>query len=236
MQGPTRSAAVRAAAACLVLALGACAAGPEPRPGACAAMDTVLRPLVGAARDTGHAVELSEHAVLRPAAGDAGFWRRVRDFGFTPVWRDGATETALVRAYWRNWRAMEPRERAGQAAADRRGWEAAYAEVGDDRLYPADALWAAFFSANGRTVRWSCTVRFAEAEGARLVGPGDPRAVNAVRFSVARPGLAGDRALISAWSVYPPLEDGEPRETGTIWLLTASGRSWRVISASRVEG
>ncbi len=56
-------------------------------------------------------------------------------------------------------------------------------------------------------------------------------------LSPAAPGLQGDRALMSARAIYPPLEaDGAIRETGTIWLLRfTDGGDWRVLSARRVD-
>lgn len=197
----------------------------------------MLAPVVQAARESGLEVEITERADLRPEPAASEQWEAIRSFGFAPVWRDPSTDRALREAYWRAWRALSPQDRAqDRAGADRRAWEAAYETIGDDRLYGDATLWTAFFDNNRRTSRFSCAADFAEAQGARLVRATAPRAENAVRFTPARPGLSADRAIISAWAVYPPLaEDGAPRETGTIWLLSPAGERWRVISARRVD-
>ncbi|MEQ8403734.1 MAG: hypothetical protein RKE49_01465 [Oceanicaulis sp.] len=224
------------AALLALVGLAGCAGAPQPRPGECAALDAVLGPLSRAAQDSRLAVEIAAELELRPGAEAREAWRWVADFGFAPVWRDPATDDALRRAYRDAWRALGEAAHRNTAAADRRAWDAAYAEVGDDRLYTDESLWGAFFSANRRGGRWACAARFAEAHGAQLVSPQAPRGRNAVRFIAARPGVRDDRALISAWSIYPPFEaGGAERETGTIWLLAPSGEAWRVISARRLD-
>ena len=221
--------------ACLV---SACASAPPVTGDACGAARTVLAPVIAAALEQGGRVEIETRTALIPPASDEARWRRIRDFGFTPVWRRAETDQALRAAYWRAWRDLEPDLRFGQPdIADRRAWESAYDAVGDDRVYPADALWSAFFTRNQRSAALTCAPELAQMTGAILVDADAPRAPGAMRLTPAAPGLSQGRALMAARAVYPPLQEGgEARETGTIWLLRLSeSGEWRVLSARRME-
>lgn len=217
--------------------LSGCATAP-PAPDPCDAARVVLLPVINAALDNGHSVEIETRTALTPPPSDEDRWREIRDLGFVPVWRSGATDRALRRVYWRTWRDLPPELRAqDRDEADRRAWAAAYAEIGDDRVYPDDALWSAFFRGNRRSAPSRCAAAIAATTGARLVEASAPRGENVMRLTPAAPGLDGEWALMAAQAVYPPLEPGDdPRETGTIWLvrLGASGE-WSVFSARRIE-
>jgi hypothetical protein len=222
--------------AVMVLVSG-CATAP-PAPDACDAARVVLLPVINAAIENGHDVEIETRTSLTPPPSDQDRWREIRAFGFVPVWRSGATDRALRQVYWRTWRDLPPELRAqDRDEADRRAWEAAYAEIGDDRVYPDEALWSAFFQGARRSEPSRCAGVIAAATGARLVEARAPRGENAVRLTPAAPGLHGEWVLMAAQAVYPPLEPGgEARETGTIWLVRlGAGGDWRVFSARRIE-
>jgi hypothetical protein len=89
----------------------------------------------------------------------------------------------------------------------------------------------------GATRRSAAPPLWATATQSQQVSGDAPRAVNAMRLSVAAPALHDGRALLAARATYPPFEaGGAPRETGTIWLLRAgSDGEWRVLSARRLE-
>lgn len=223
--------------AAAMLVLTGCASRPE-RAGVCDAARLVLMPLISAAIENGHEVEIETRTSLTPPPSDEGAWRQIREFGFVPVWRSDATEAALQRAYWRAWRDLPQAMRSRRPQeADRLAWAAAYAQVGDDRVSPDDAVWESFFRRNRGQNRFACAAELAQASGARLMRPEMPRAPNAVRFSPAALGLDGDWALMAAQAAYPPLEAGdEARETGTIWLMSLrAGGQWSLFSARRIE-
>ena len=220
-----------------LLALGACATPPVTGT-ACDAAQAVLLPVIRAAQEDGGAVEIEGRTSLVPAVSDTARWRMIRDFGFVPSWRPAGTDAALRSAYWRAWRDLDHSLRiAAPDEADRIAWAAAYAQVGDDRVYPDEAQWAAFFDRNRRSAEFTCAAEIARVSGARLVDAQSPRAPGAMRVSPAAPGLHDGRALMAAWGVYPPFEaGGAPRETGTLWLLRSTRTGdWRVLSARRVE-
>ena len=228
---------VFAGLAAIMFLVSGCATAP-PAPSACDAARVVLLPVINAAIENGHDVEIETRTSLTPPPSDQDRWREIRELGFVPVWRSGATDQALRRVYWRAWRDLPPQLRAQEPdEADRRAWAAAYAEIGDDRVYPDDALWSAFFRGNRRSALSRCAAPIASATGARLVEAGAPRSENAMRLTPAAPGLDGEWALMAAQAVYPPLEPGdEARETGTIWLVRlGAGGEWRVFSARRIE-
>ena len=223
---------------CLALFAAACA-GAEPVTGeACGAARTVLVPVINAVIDEGGTVELETRTALVPPASDTARWEQIRDFGFAPVWRSPGTDTALRTAYWDAWRAMDSEFKFNQPdAADRQAWAEAYRAVGDDRIFPADDLWAAFLERNLARADFTCAAALAQTTGADLVSAQSPRERGAMRLTPAAPGLEGERALMAASALYPPFEAGDPpRETGTIWLLRFSETGgWRVLSARRVE-
>lgn len=222
-----------------LLLLTACASAPDRvADRECAVTMAVLTPILTAAHESGDSAELARRTSLWPEEG-AHAWEYARQMGFAPVWRAGATEQALRRAYWT---AYGPLQReAGLNAAERefRAWEAAYAEVGDDRIFAEDSLWTAFFDANDASIATPCVQRLGEDHGAALVQTSARRADNAVRIEPARPVFSpdGGHALIAARSVYPELNPGDgPRITGTVWYLTPRrDGSWRVMSARRTD-
>ena len=222
----------------VLMALAACASAPPVTGEACGAARTVLIPVINAVIEEGGAVELETRTGLFPPPDDEARWAQIRDFGFAPVWRGPGTDAALRRAYWDAWRDMDQRFRVDQpGAADRQAWEAAYDAVGDDRIFPADALWEAFLARNTGEADFTCAADIAETTSAVLVSADAARAPGAMRLTPAAPGLEDERALMAARAVYPPLEPGgAPRETGTIWLVRFNDAGqWRVLSARRVE-
>ena len=72
-------------------------------------------------------------------------------------------------------------------AADRQAWEAAYDAVGDDRIFPADALWEAFLARNTAEADFTCAADIAETSGAVRVSADAARA----RRHAPHPGRAG---------------------------------------------
>lgn len=234
---PRRLALKLVMAGLFLLALSACATRPVAGT-ACDAAQAVLLPVIYAAQEDGGAVEIEGRTSLVPVVSNAARWRTIRDFGFVPSWRPAGTDAALRRAYWRAWRDLDQSLRnAAPDDADRIAWAAAYAEVGDDRVFPDEAQWAAFFDRNRRSADFTCAAEIARVSGARMVSAQAPRASGAMRLSPAAPGLHGGRALMAAWAVYPPFEaGGAPRETGTLWLLRSTRTGdWRVLSARRVD-
>lgn len=221
------------------LTLAGCAATPAPMTAdACGAANAVLTPVINAALDNGHGVEIETRTALIPSASDTQRWRRTRANGFVPSWRSPATDDALRTVYWRAWNDMDQAMRRDRPdEADRRAWQAAYDAIGDDRIYADDAHWSVFLQDNRARTPFNCAPALAEATGAQLVSPGSPRAPGALRLIPAAPALEADRALMAAHGVYPPFEAGSaPRETGTIWLLRATREGgWRVLSARRLE-
>lgn len=188
--------------------LTACASTPDRLADReCAVTMAVLTPILNAAHESGDSAELARRTSLWPQE-DSQAWAYARRMGFDPVWRSGATDQALRRAYWQAYRPMQ--RQAGLTSAERefRAWQAAYSEVGDDRIFADESLWTAFFDANDASIATPCVQR-----------------------------LSGDHALIAARSVYPELNPGDgPRTTGTVWYLTPrSDGSWRVMSARRTD-
>ncbi|WP_421860912.1 hypothetical protein [Oceanicaulis sp.] len=222
-----------------LLLLTACASAPDRLADReCAVTTAVLSPILGAASESGGSAELTRRTGLWPEAGSDS-WAYVRQMGFSPTWRSGATDQALRSAYWRAYRPLQRDVGLSRAEREMRAWEAAYRDVGDDRLYADEALWTAFFSANQSRQATPCAQPLAEQYGAERVRASGPRAANAVRIEPSRPvfSATGDRALIAARTVYPELNPGDgPRVTGTVWLLNprTDGR-WRVISARRTD-
>lgn len=222
-----------------LLLLTACASAPDRvADRECAVTMAVLTPILNAAHESGDSAELAQRTRLWPEDG-AQAWEYARRMGFAPVWRAGATEQALRRAYWDAY--MPLQQQAGLSSAERefRAWEAAYAQVGDDRIFAGDALWAAFFDTNRSGTATPCARTLAAQHGAELITASAPRANTAVRIEPARPVFSpdGSHALIAARSVYPELNPGDgPRTTGTVWYLTPRrDGTWRVMSARRTD-
>ena len=223
----------------VLLTLTACATAPDQvTDRECAVTVAVLTPILNAASESGDSAELARRTGLWPEK-DAQAWDYARQMGFAPVWRSGATDQALRRAYWDAYMPLQQQAGLSRAERDFRAWEAAYSEVGDDRIFAEDSLWAAFFDANDASIATPCVQRLSEDHGAALVRASNERAENAVRIEPARPVFSpdGGHALIAARSVYPELNPGDgPRITGTVWYLTPrSDGTWRVMSARRTD-
>ena len=222
-----------------LLLLTACATAPDRvADRECAVTMAVLAPILNAASESGNSAELAQRTSLWPEGG-AQAWSYARQMGFAPVWRSGATEQALRRAYWDAYYPMQQQTGLSRTEREFRAWEAAYSEVGDDRIFAEDSLWAAFFDANDASIATPCVQRLSDDHGAALVRASAPREATAVRIEPARPVFSpdGGHALIAARSVYPELNPGDgPRTTGTVWYLTPrSDGSWRVMSARRTD-
>ncbi|WP_375547931.1 hypothetical protein ABWI01_09525 [Oceanicaulis alexandrii] len=204
----------------------------------CAVTTAVLSPILGAAAESGDSAELARRTGLWPEMGSES-WAYVRQMGFSPTWRSGATDQALRSAYWRAYRPMQRDVGLSRAEREMRAWEAAYEQVGDDRLRADEALWTAFFNINQSHRATPCARPLADPYEAELVRASAARNANAVRIEPSRAEFSanGDRALIAARTVYPELNPGDgPRITGTVWLLNPrTDGSWRVISARRTD-
>ena len=219
--------------------LTACATAPDNLPDReCAVTTAVLSPILGAAAESGDSAELARRTGLWPEAGSDS-WAYVQHMGFSPTWRSSATDQALRSAYWRTYSPLQRDVGLSRAEREMRAWEAAYEQVGDDRLYADEALWTAFFNANHSHRATPCARPLADPYDAELVRASARRDSNAVRIEPSRPVFSanGDRALIAARTVYPELNPGDgARVTGTVWLLNPrTDGSWRVISARRTD-
>ncbi len=222
-----------------LLLLTACASAPDRvMDRECAVTMAVLTPILNAAHESGDNAELARRTGLWPQEG-AEAWTYARDMGFAPVWRAAATDEALRRAYWDHYAPLQRQTGLSRAEREFRAWEAAYAQVGDDRIFAEESLWAAFFDANDASIATPCAQTLSDQHGAALIRASAPRANTAVRIKPARPVFSpdGDRALIAARSVYPELDPGDgPRITGTVWYLTPRrDGTWRVMSARRTD-
>ncbi|HCR66445.1 hypothetical protein [Oceanicaulis sp. UBA2681] len=219
--------------------LTACATAPDNLPDReCAVTTAVLSPILGAAAESGDSAELARRTGLWPEAG-SDRWAYVQQMGFSPTWRSGATDQALRSVYWRAYSPLQRDVGLSRVEREMRAWEAAYEEVGDDRLYADAALWSAFLADNQSRRATPCAQALAEQYGAQQVRASAPRAAKAVRIEPSRPVFSAnsDRALIAARTVYPELNPGDgARVTGTVWLLNPrTDGSWRVISARRTD-
>ena len=219
--------------------LTACASTPDRLADReCAVTMAVLTPILNAAHESGDSAELARRTSLWPENG-AQAWAYARQMGFDPVWRSGATDQALRRAYWQAYRPMQRQAGLSRAEREFRAWQAAYSEVGDDRIFADEGLWTAFFDTNDASIATPCAQTLSDQHGAALIRASAPRSDSAVRIEPARPVFSpdGGHALIAARSVYPELNPGDgPRTTGTVWYLTPrSDGTWRVMSARRTD-
>lgn len=222
-----------------LLFLTACASTPDRLVDReCAVTTAVLSPILGAASESGDSAELARRTGLWPATDD-GAWDYVRQMGFSPVWRSGATDQALRSAYWRAFRPLQGDRSLSRAEREMHAWEAAYDTIGDDRLYADEALWTAFLTDNQSHRATPCARELADEYATDLVRASAQRDATAVRIEPSRAvfNANGDRALIAARTVYPELNPGDgARVTGTVWLLNPrTDGSWRVISARRTD-